>query len=98
MASRRLYRAGNANPSNLKPRAIDQGELSFRDSLSNPWPMKPDQRPVFQPGDSYFVVDPTRLPPGSVISDNNPPGHVSVRDVPPEILHEAVEYKGKLPS
>jgi hypothetical protein len=31
-----IYREGNPSPSNLTPRAIDQGKLSFRDSLSNP--------------------------------------------------------------
>src|SRR5437879_4784970 len=65
-----LYRAGKPNPANLKPRPMDQGKLSFRDSLSNPWPLETGQRPVFQPGDSYFGIDPSRLPSGSVVPDH----------------------------
>jgi hypothetical protein len=81
----------------LKPRGVDQGKLSFRESLSNPWPMERGQRPVFEPGDSYFGIDRSRLPPRSVISDNDPPGHVSVRDVPPDVLRDAVVERGKFP-
>jgi len=95
--SPRLYRAGKPNPANLKPRAVDQGKLSFRDSLSNPWPIEAGQRPVFQPGDSYFAIDPSRLPAGSVIPDSHPQGHVSVADVPPDVIRDAVIERGKLP-
>ena len=97
-ASPRLYRAGQPNPSNLKPRAVDQGKLSFRNSLSNPWPLGSGGRPVFQHGDAYFGVDPSRLPPGSVIPDPDSPGHVLVKDVPPEVLRKAVVERGKFPA
>jgi hypothetical protein len=93
----RIYRAGNPNPSNLRPRPIDGGKLSFRDSLSNPWPLQPGQRPVFEPGDSYFALDPSSLPPGTVIPDNNPPGHVSVVEAGSEAIKAAVVERGKLP-
>jgi hypothetical protein len=73
-----IYRSGGTNPGNLKPRLSDEGMLSFRDSISNPWPLKPGQRPVFSPGDDFIAVDSTKLPIGSVIFDNNPAGHVSV--------------------
>ena len=93
----RLYRAGKPNPANLKPRGVDRGKLSFRDSLSNPWPLETGRRPVFQPGDSYFGIDPSRLPSGSVIPDDDPPGHVTIADVPAEVLREAVVERGKFP-
>ena len=97
-ASLLLYRAGQPNPSNLKLRAVDQRKFSFQNSLSNPWPLGSGGRPVFQPGDTYIAVDPSRLQPGSVIFDHNPPGHVLVRDVPPEVHHEAVVERGKFPA
>jgi RHS repeat-associated protein len=94
-----IFRSGNPNPGNLTPRPIDQGNLSFRDSLSNPYPLEPGQKPVFGRGDSYFGVDTSKLPPGSVIPDNTPPGHVTVRGVPPEALKDAVipGSRGKFP-
>jgi hypothetical protein len=73
-----IYRAGRTNPGNLIPRPSDEGMLSFRDSLSNPWPLEAGQRPVFSPGDDFIAVDSNKLPIESVIFDNNPPGHVSV--------------------
>ena len=76
-----IYRAGRTNPSNLKPRQMDEGMLSFRDSISNPWPLEPGERPVFSPGDDFIAVDSTKLPDGSVVFDNNPPGHVSVNGI-----------------
>ena len=73
----RIYRAGDPSPSNLRPRPGENG-VSFRDSLSNPWPM-PDTGPVFKPGKPYFGIDTSKLPDGSVIPDPPPPGHVIVR-------------------
>ena len=92
----RVFRAGNPNPANLRPRPIDGGKLSFRDSLSNPWPLRPGQRPVFEPGDPYFAVDPSKLPPGTVFVDDRPPGHVSVVGATPEEIKNAVVERGKL--
>jgi RHS repeat-associated protein len=89
-----IYRAGRPSPSNLKPRPGEDA-LSFRNSLSNPLPNT--GRPVFRPGDDYFGIDPSKLPPGSVIHDNAPPGHVSVQGVPPDVLKNAVTTKGSFP-
>jgi hypothetical protein len=91
----RIYRAGNPNPANLRPRPGDGGRLSFRDSLSNPRPLQPGQRPVFEPGEPYFAVDPSRLPPGTVFPDNDSPGHVSVIGASPEAIKNAVVEREK---
>ena len=92
-----IYRAGKTNPGNLTPRASDNGILSFRDSLSNPYPLNPGQQPVFQFGDDYFGINTSKLPPGSIRPDNIPPGHVGVTGVMPAQLKDAVVVKGKLP-
>ena len=92
-----IYREGNTNPGNLTPRTSDEGMLSLRDSLSNPWPLPSGQRPNFRPGESYFGIDTSLLPDGSVIYDNNPPGHVSVFDVSPSSLKNAVVVRGTFP-
>ncbi len=95
-----IYREGRPNPSNLTSRPQDEGMLSFRDSLSNPYPLQEGQRPVFRPGEPYFGIDTSKLPPGSVIYDNEPPGHVSVQNVTPEELQQAVNdtnVRGKCP-
>jgi len=85
-----IYRSGRTNPGNMKPGS--DGYISFRDSLSNPWPLEPGQRAVFPNGnDDYFSVPTSKLPPGSVIPDNVPPGHVSVKDVPPDVLKNAAK-------
>jgi RHS repeat-associated protein len=102
-----IYREGRPSPSNLKPSG---GGVSFRDSLSNPIdPAVPGPlgggRPVFRPGEPYFGVDPSKLPPGSVIPDGvpgsttTPPGHVSVVGVPPEVIKGGVipGASGKFP-
>lgn len=66
--------------------------LSFRDSLSNPLP-EPGQlpAPVFRPGREAIAVDPSKLPPGSVVYDNIPPGHVSVRATVEQLLDAFIE-------
>ena len=91
-----IYRSGKPNPGNLTPRSGEDG-LSFRDSLSNPWPLPKGQRPVFQPGDDYIAVDTSRLPRGSVVYDNVPPGHVTVCNVDAGTLKLAVVERGKFP-
>ena len=90
-----IYREGAPSPSNLTPRAVDEEGLSFRDSLSNP--TSSANRPVLQPGKDFIGIDTSKLPPGSVVYDNVPPGHVSVRGVTPEQLKAAVVERGKLP-
>jgi len=89
-----IYRRGKPSPSNLKPRSGEDA-LSFRDSLSNPIPKT--ERPVFEPGDDYFGIDTSKLPPRSVMPDNVPPGHVSVQGVTPEQLQQAVIERGRFP-
>jgi hypothetical protein len=90
-----IFRQGGANPSNLTPRPKDEGLLSFRDSLSNSYPLPPGQRPVFAPGKEYTQFDWSKLPPDSVIFDHDPPGHVSVWGVSPEELRAAATGKGR---
>ena len=95
-----IYRSGGTNPANLTPRPSDDGILSFRSSLTNPIDTVNGGpfggRPVFPPGKPYFTIDTSKLPLGSVIPDNVPPGHVGVQNVPPDVLQKAVS--GKFPS
>jgi hypothetical protein len=93
--ARILYRAGRPSPSNLRPRAVDQGELSFRDSLSNPWPQKSGGRAVFVPGDHYFGIDATRFPTGTFRRDPEEPGHVLGANATSEEYQGAVVERGK---
>jgi len=90
-----VYRGGTPSPGNLTPRPSDAGRLSFRESLSNPFPLLPGQRPVFEVGKPYFGVRTSDLPSGSVILDNTPPGHVSVWNVSPSQLKSSVCVRGK---
>lgn len=92
-----IFRQGTASPSNLKPRPKDEGVLSFRESLSNSYPLPPGQLPVFRPGKEYRQFDVSKLPPGSVIYDHNPPGHVGVRGVSIKELIDAIVDKGDFP-
>lgn len=52
-------------------------DYSVRDTPSNPWPMR-DTGPVFRVGKKITEVDAAKLPPGSVVRDNIPPGHVNI--------------------
>jgi hypothetical protein len=70
-----IFRAGKPNPGNLTPRAVDDGVLSFRDSLSNPYPLESGQRAVFRFGDNYFGVETGKLPTGSV-TRSGAAGHI----------------------
>src|SRR5437879_1625971 len=92
-----LYRAGKPAPSNLRARPVDEGKLSFRDTLSNPWPLRSGQRPVFEPGDPYLGIDASRLPPGSTIPDEDQPSHVFVTDMTREEIQQTVEERGRFP-
>jgi len=69
-----IYRGGGKNPGSLTPRAVDEGMLSTRDSLSNPWPLAPGQKPTFPFGGPYQVIDTAKLLPGTVIRDGAPFG------------------------
>jgi RHS repeat-associated protein len=90
-----IYRQGGSNPGNFVPRPIDEGALSFRDSLSNP--IDAAAKPVMNPGKPWVAVDTTKLPPGSVIPDGVPPGHVTVIGATPQELQDAVIDTGKFP-
>lgn len=82
--NRLIYRGGSQTDNSL----TDKGTgLSFRDSLSNPLAT---QRPVLRLGEKYFAVDTSKLPRGSVIFDNQPLGHVSVRGLTPEQIRRAI--------
>jgi hypothetical protein len=92
-----IFRQGSASPSNLKLRPKDEGVLSFRESLSNSYPLPPGQLPVFRPGKEYRQFDVSKLPAGSVIYDHHPPGHVGVRGVSVKELIDAIVDKGDFP-
>ncbi len=90
-----LYRSGGKSPSNFTTRPSDNGLLSTRDSLSNPYPLAPGQQPPLPAGKPIQVIDTSRLPAGSVVPDGAPygyqaPGHVSIENVAPEVVKEAV--------
>jgi hypothetical protein len=92
----KLYRGGGSNPGNLTPRPKDEGMLSTRDSLSNPWPLAPGQKPPLPAGEPIQVIDTSKLPVGSVKVDgaphgSQPPGHVSIGpNVPAEKVKSAI--------
>ena len=78
-----VYRGGGTSPSNLTPRPIDNGMLSARDTLSNPWPLAAGQKPPLPLGKPIQVIDTSQLPPGTVIRDGIPygpqqVGHISI--------------------
>lgn len=90
-----IFRNGDASPSNLTPRPKDDRVLSFRDSLSNPYPLPPGQLPVLRPGNEYRQFDVSKLPPGSVVFDHDPPGHVGVQGMSVEELKKAIVGRGR---
>ena len=88
-----IYRSGGSNPGSLKLRPGEDG-LSFRDSVSNP--LGTHEPAVFKPGSDYISVDSAKLPAGSVVRDNVPEGHVTVRASPQEVK-AAIVGKGRFP-
>jgi RHS repeat-associated protein len=88
-----VFRSGGSNPGNLTMREGEDA-LSFRDSLSNP--IDSATNPVFRPGSKYIAVDSSKLPDGTVVRDNMPPGHVSVT-ASPEQIKNAIIDRGKFP-
>ena len=70
-----VYRSGGPNPGNWK--AKPGQDHSVRDTPSNPWP-QPDTGPVFPVGKRITEVDAAKLPSGSVVRDNIPPGHANI--------------------
>ena len=88
-----IFRAGGTNPANL-----NGADLSFRTSLSNPInsSMQPvDGNVVFQPGKPAFGVDVAKLPKGSAVLDNTPPGHVTV-NATSDAIKDAVDTSTKI--
>jgi hypothetical protein len=91
-----IFRGGGKNPGNLTPRPCDKGMLSGRDTLSNPYPLKPGQRPPLPAGKPIQVIDISKLPLGSVLRDGaplgpQPPGHVSIGpNVPADVVKDAI--------
>jgi hypothetical protein len=88
-----IFRSGGTNPGNLTGE-----DLSFRTSLSNP--IDSSGQPaggnvVFQPGKPAFGVDVSKLPQGSAVLDNTPPGHVTV-NAAPEAIKDAVDPTTKI--
>jgi RHS repeat-associated protein len=83
-----IYRGGSQTDLQL----TDNGSgVSFRDSLSNPI----GERPVLRPGEKYFGIDTSQLPPESIDYDNVPPGHVSVYGLTPQQIRDAVIEEGR---
>lgn len=88
-----IFRSVGTNPGNLTGE-----DLSFRTSLSNP--IDSSGQPaggnvVFQPGKPAFGVDVSKLPQGSAVLDNTPPGHVTV-NAAPEAIKDAVDPTTKI--
>ena len=64
--------------------------------ISNPYPK--GKQPVFRPGHDYIEVNSSKLPPGSVIPDDVPPGHVTVNPTPLEELLRAIDKEREISS
>jgi RHS repeat-associated protein len=80
-----IYRTGSRTDNAL----TDASGVSFRDSLSSS--LSPQHPQVFRPGDKVWAVDTSGLPPGTVVRDGVPPGHVSVLATPDEIRGAIVD-------
>jgi hypothetical protein len=93
----RIYKAGDASPSNLSPRPGER-YISFRRELSEPLPQ--GDRPIFHKRE-YRAYDPKQLEPGSVTYDIHPDGHVSVEPPPVNSIEDlkgaVVGKKGIMP-
>jgi hypothetical protein len=90
-----IFRSGKSNPSNLTPRPGVEDGVSVRTSLSNP--IESRAAPVFRPGGHVTEIDVGRLPSGSVLVDNTPPGHAEIRGATAEQVKAAVIKTTKLP-
>ena len=77
-----VWRAGTS----MRARAVDQGRLSARSSLSN----EIGKRPVFRPGEKATEIDVSKLPPGSAILDS-PGGHVSITASEDEVKRAIIQ-------
>lgn len=80
-----IYRTGSRTDNAL----TDASGVSFRDSVSSSLSSQHPQ--IFRPGDKVWAVDTSRLPPGAVVRDGVPPGHVSVNATPGQIRDAIVD-------
>jgi hypothetical protein len=80
-----IYRTGSRTENAL----TDPSGVSLRDSVSSS--LSAEHPQVFRPGDKIWGVDTAKLPPGSVVRDGTPAGHVSVFASPEEINAAVVE-------
>jgi hypothetical protein len=78
-----IYRTGPRTDNAL----TDASGVSFRDSISS----SADRVQVFRRGDKIWAVDTSKLPPGSVVRDGGPAGHVTVRATPAQIREAVVD-------
>jgi len=79
-----IFRTGSQTDNAL----TDPSGVSIRDSVSR----STDGQQVFRPGDKIYGVDTSQLPPGSVVRDGVPDGHVSVFATPQQIRDAIVPY------
>lgn len=86
-APRYAYRTGSQTDNAL----TDATGVSFRDSISSSLDSAHPQ--VFRPGDKIWAVDTELLPPGAVVPDGVPAGHVSV-NATPEQIRAAIAREG----
>src|SRR5262245_57551507 len=86
-----IYRKGGANPGNLRLRAKDTRRPSCWDSLER---VTEEGEPAFLPGDEWCAIDVRRLPASAVEYDNSPPRHVSILDLPPDDVKDAIVRGG----
>lgn len=77
--------AGQSNESAVKDIRVDPNGVSFRDLLSNR--LRSDGPSVAKSGKPFIAVDTAKLPEGRVVVDDIPPGHVSVKATPEEIVN-----------
>jgi len=80
-----IYRTGSRTEGAL----TDPSGVSFRDSVSSSTSSEHPQ--VFRQGDKIWGVDTAKPPPGSVVRDGVPEGHVSVSATPDEITSAIVD-------
>lgn len=78
-----VYRTGSRTDAAL----TDPTGVSFRESISS----SADRVQVFKAGDKIYAVDTAKLPPGSVVRDGVPNGHVSIRATPDQIRAAIVD-------
>jgi RHS repeat-associated protein len=82
-----VFRSGTS----MRARAVDEGKLSARNTLSN----EMGKPPLFRPGQTATEIDVSKLPPGSARLDT-PGGHVSITASEEEVK-KAIIQRIRLP-